>query len=102
MPSDTFAHRSVKLAWAVMNLGFGPPGIYGLTEWISNPAVWPTFNLTRRNRGLRALTETEIKRLIVDLNTIIITLQGKENRLTDAQILSIWDKWNTPYLCNAG
>ncbi len=98
-PTGKFNERAIKLSWAIQNIASGPSGIYALTQWISSPAVWPLVNGTRRTRGLRPLSENEFRSLIQDLNGIIITLGGKENKLTNAQIMSIWSKYNTPFLC---
>ena len=96
-----FQDRAIKLSWSVQNIGAGPSGIFAFTQWLSSPFVWPIVNMTRKNRGLRALNENEFKALILDLNAIIMTLAGKENRIRNEQILSIWDKYNTPYLCTS-
>jgi hypothetical protein len=98
-PTGKFNERAIKISWAVQNLGTGPQGIYALTQWISSPIVWPVVNATRKTRGLRPLSENEFRSLINDLNGIIVTLGGKENKLTNAQIMSIWSKYNTPFLC---
>lgn len=99
MPTAKFQDRAIKLSWAVLNIAAGPPGIFAFTQYLSSPAVWGLENGRRRSRGLRAMTEGEWRSLITDLNGIIARLGGKENRLTNADIMSIWSKYNTPFVC---
>lgn len=99
MPTAKFQDRAIKLSWAVQNVAAGPSGIYAFTAYLSSPAVWPMVNVIRRRRGLRAMTETEFRSLITDLNGIIAQLGGKENHLSNAHIMSIWSKYNTPFVC---
>lgn len=99
---DSALAKAITLEWAVMNIAnSGHTGLYPFTEWISSPVIWPVINRNRRNRGLKALTEAQFHQLIFDLNTIIVEQRqtAHPSLPTYAQIRRIWDKWNTPFLC---
>lgn len=100
---DSALARAITLEWAVMNIAnSGHTGLYPFTEWLSQGAViWAVVNRNRRNRGLKALTEVQFRQLIFDLNTIIVEQQTAvhKSQPTYAQIRRIWEKWNTPFLC---
>jgi len=93
-----YQDRRTKTGWAIFNLGYAGD-IFGINIWLANPLNYAILNRVRDSRGLRALTAGEIASLKTDVAVIAGSLNGKENKLTNVQIMSLWDKWNTPYLC---
>jgi len=93
-----YQERRTKTGWALFNLGYGGD-INGINVWLSNPLNYAVLNRVRDTRGLRALTVDEINTMRADVAAVVQSINGKENKLSNEQIMRLWEKWNTPFLC---
>ncbi len=92
--------RSIALEWCVMGIASsGQTGLSRFTQWANNKVYWPLINQNRRNRGLKALTETQMQSMINALHQMNVVTQGKDDRLTTEQLQTLWATWHVPYLC---
>ena len=92
--------RAIALEWAVMGIAnSGHTGLSRFTGWFNNRAVWGAINNTRRTRGLRAMTEPQFIQLQSALNNLNAQNGGRDDKLTDGQIQTLWNTYHMPFLC---
>lgn len=91
--------RDIALSWAVQGIAAGPTGLSRFTQWVAVPLNWPAINLTRRNRGLRALTVDQFNGLVNMLHQLNAQTGGRDDKINDTMVQQVWAAYNFPYLC---
>lgn len=91
----------IVLEWTLLNVA--PPnvplGLSRFAAWASNPLNHVFINTTRRSRGLRALTKAELERYGYQVSTLNAQHAGRDDKLSQADVQTLWNTWNVPYLC---
>jgi hypothetical protein len=91
----------IVLEWTLLNYAPAnvPVGLSRFASWASNPLNYVFINVTRRSRGLKALTQTELKQYGFEVSTLNAQHLGRDDKLSQADVQTLWNKWNIPYLC---
>jgi hypothetical protein len=88
------------LEWTVLGIAnSGATGLSRFAQWVGNHGNWPRINATRRTRGLKALTETQLGAAANSLAQLAAQTAGRDDRLTIGMVQSLWNAYHIPYLC---